>query len=258
MPNINELEVMPRRVLNIFYVLDTSGSMDGAPIGTLNDAMGETIEILSQQAKKNADALLKIAVLQFNSGCEWLQPSGPEDAVDFVWQDLKAGGITDMGAALKELGSKLSKDAYLSSMTGSFLPVIIFMTDGGATDDYEKALTEIRKNKWFSRATKIGFALGESPDKKMIAEVVGNAEAVLATADLELFSRLIKFVSTTSSMLCSASHTSHEDVSGADIVQMAVAEEKSHDLTVGTGDDTLLNLPVEEETDDGWGDDDWD
>lgn len=258
MPNINELEVMPRRVLNIFYVLDTSGSMVGAPIGTLNDAMGETIEILSTQAKKNADAQLKIAVLEFNSGCRWLQPSGPEDATDFLWQDLKAGGITDMGAALKELGSKLTKDAYLSSTTGSYLPVIIFMTDGGATDDYDKALRDIRKNKWFARATKIGFALGEDPDKKMIADVVGNTEAVLATADLELFARLIKFVSTTSSMLCSSSQVTKEDVKGSDIVDLALKEEGNHvDLSVGTGDDYTVDLPEIDEDDD-WGDDDWD
>lgn len=260
MPNINELEAMPRRVLNIFYVLDTSGSMEGAAIGTLNSAMSETIEILSQQAKKNADAQLKIAVLQFNSGCGWLQSSGPEDAEDFIWEDLTAGGLTDVGSALMELNNKLSKDEYLSSMTGSYLPVIIFMTDGEPTDDYKKSLGVIRENKWFARATKIGFALGEGPNKKIIAEVVGSTEAVIATADLELFSRLIKFVSTTSSMLCSTSHTAEEGVTGANIVQMAVNEiGEDSDVTVGTGDDIILDYMSDESSfDDDWGGDDWD
>lgn len=256
MPNINELEAMPRRVLNIFYVLDTSGSMTGAPIGALNSAMGETLYALAEQAKGNADAQLKIAVLEFNSGCNWITNHGPEDAEDFVWKDLEAGGITDFGDALSELGSKLSKDAYLSSMTGSYLPVIIFMSDGGATDDYKKALLAVRENKWYARATKIGFALGDDADKKMLAEVVGNPEAVIATTDLNVFSRLIRFVSTTSSMMCSSSKTSSEDVTGSDVVKMAVELDfDKKDLSVGVENTGDLDLPEEvADEDDAWGD----
>lgn len=259
MPNINDLEEIPRRVLNIFYVLDTSGSMIGEPIDTLNNAMKDTIDILTQQAKKNSDAQLKIAVLEFNSGCEWLQPHGPEDTSDFIWRDLKAKGITDMGHALQELNSKLSKDAYLKSTTGAYLPIIIFMTDGGATDNYKKYLDEIRKNRWFSRATKVGFALGRCPDEKMIAEVVGNTEAVLAIKDLSLFARLIKFVSTTSSMMCSTVKANDGDVTGADIVKLVVEEEGNNpNLNVGTNDDYVVNIPNNDiDDDDEWGENGW-
>lgn len=262
MPNINELEAMPRRELTIFYVLDTSGSMEGAPVGTLNTAMRETVDILSEQAASNADALLKIAVLEFNSGADWLNKSGPEEATDFIWNDMSSGGLTDVGEALKELNDKLSKNKFLSSATGAYLPIIIFMSDGEATDNYTSALEEIRKNKWFARATKIGFALGENPDKKMIAEVVGSTEAVLATSDLDTFERLIKFVSTTSSMMCSSTETSQGDVTGADIVSKVIEQSGDDlDVEVGVGDGVDdINLPdAVNDTDDSWGDDDsWD
>ena len=113
---------------------------------------------------------------------------------DFEYEYLEAGGLTDIGAALKELNSKLSRHAFLNSMTGALMPVIIFMTDGYATDDYSKTLEEIRKNRWFARGTKIGFALGDDPDLKMLSSVVGNSEAVIKTTDLDLFKRLMKFV----------------------------------------------------------------
>lgn len=222
MPIIGDLEKPARRVLHIFYVLDTSGSMGGAPIATLNRAMEETVEVLRKQAKSSADAELKIAVLQFNSGAKWVQPNGPEDMEDFIWEDLTAGGLTDVGAALKELDSKLSRNAYLHSMTGAYLPIIIFMSDGYATDDYQKALTQIRQNKWFVRGTKIGFALGDDPDMKMISEVVGNCEAVVKTDNLDIFARMIKFASVTSSMLCSTSRTSAESITGADVIEDAI------------------------------------
>lgn len=232
MPNVNSLEESPRKELHVFYVLDTSGSMSGSvggknggsKISVLNHCMEETVDALRDLAKNNADAKLKIAVLEFNSGCRWVTVNGPEYLEgDFIWDDLSAGGLTDIGAALTELNSKLSKHAFLSSMTGAYMPVIIFMTDGHATDNYQEALEEIRNNRWFRRAIKIGFAVGEDSDVdlSMIASIVGNSEAVIRTTDLALFGRLMKFVSVTSSMLVSQPSTKKTEPTGADIVKRA-------------------------------------
>lgn len=225
MPSTKFLGKTPRKVLPVFYVLDTSGSMEGERIAALNKAMGETTWALSQQAEKNADALVKIAVLEFNSGCQWVQPEGPEDMEDFIWSDLSAGGMTDIGRALKELDDKLSPDKFLQSDTGMCLPVIIFMTDGFATDNYKKALEQIRKNKWFVHGTKVGFAIGDNPDIAMIADVVGDSAAVIYTEDMEKFASQLKFVTATASQMCSISRTSAEKVTGSSVVERAVAEE---------------------------------
>lgn len=235
MPSV-PTEKVPRRVLNVFYLLDVSGSMAGAKITMLNSAMEETTAELKKQAKNNADAEVKVAVLAFSSGCQWLNPAGPESLEeDFIWEELQAGGLTDMGAALKELDSKLSRESYLNSITGNYMPVIIVMTDGGATDDYTKALAEIRQNKWFQRATKIGFAIGEDADARMICDVVGNSEAVVKTSDLKLFANMIKFASVTASMLASKSRTTDTGVSGADIVKTVVDSGDAPSDVVVTG-----------------------
>lgn len=259
MPTI-ELPSVPRKAMTIFYVLDTSGSMGGTPIATLNSAMEETIAALKQQAKSNGDAQLKIAVLEFNSGCKWLNPSGPEDMEDFMWEELSAGGLTDVGAALLELDSKLSRKAFLNSITGNYLPIIIFMTDGYATDPdvYPKALTQIRENKWFRRAIKIGFALGDDPDKKMISEVVGNSEAVINTSDLSLFSKLIKYVSVTSSMLVSTSRTTAAEVTGATIVEGMIKTGEAPEDVVDTSVKYNPEPPAPpKDSDDEWGEAGW-
>lgn len=222
MPNIHDLGETTRRVLHIFYVLDTSGSMEGIRIATLNRAMRETLDVLKQKAQSNADALVKIAVLEFNSNVRWLNPAGPEAMEDFIWEDLKTGGLTSMGAALKELNTKLSRMEFLKSMTGAYLPVMIFMTDGHATDDYKLALNEISQNKWFARGTKIGFAIGDNPDTEMIANIVGTGEAVITTNDLTQFARHLRTVSVTASMLCSTSRTTADAVSGSRIVRDVV------------------------------------
>ena len=194
MPSINSLDEMPRRELHVFYVLDTSKSMEGAKINALNHAMEESMETLKTFAK-NSDIKLKIAVMEFNTGCRWITSNGPEDLEEgFKYEYLEAGGLSDMGAALKELNSKLSRHAFLNSKTGVLRPIIIFVTDGYSTDDYVKALEEIRKNKWYARGKKIGFALGDDSDVKMLSSIVGNSEAVIKTTDFDLFKNLMKYV----------------------------------------------------------------
>jgi uncharacterized protein YegL len=225
MPSTENLTKAPRKELHVFYVLDTSGSMAGAKISALNHAMDECLTALKPLAESNGDAILKIAVLEFNTGCKWITSNGPEDLEeDFEYEYLEAGGLTDIGQALTELNSKLSRHAFLNSMTGAFMPVIIFMTDGYATDNYEKSLEEIRKNRWFANGVKIGFALGDDADEKMLSSVVGNSEAVIKTTDLELFKRLMKFASVTASMLVSESQTTTTAVTGEDIVKKATED----------------------------------
>ena len=260
MPSITELTSAPRRALPIFYVLDTSGSMAGAPIERLNHAMEETVDALKQVAAHNGDAQLKVAVLEFNSTVRWLQPAGPEDMEDFIWQDLSAGGMTAMGAALTELDSKLSRNAFLSSATGSLYPVIIFMTDGMANDDYEGPLKAIRQNKFFKHAVKVGFAIGDNADAEMIAKAVGDSEAVIKTDDLALFARLMRFVSVTSSTMASVSHTAESDLNGASVVQTVMEQEEIDQSNVSAGVTVTItdDDPVDDDTDDDpWNFEEW-
>lgn len=257
MPGMDVLEPIPKRDMHIFYVLDTSGSMSGEKIGKLNSAMKETTQALSELAKKNADANLKIAVMSFDSNCHWQTVNGPENlAGDFIYQPLKTGGLTEMGKALKELNTKLNRKGWLQSMTGALMPVIIFMTDGYPTDSYMGELEKIRKNRWFHRATKIGFAIGDA-DLSMIASVVGNSEAVIQTTDLEVFKKLIRFVSVTASMLNSQSSTEKTAPTGASVVELAKKTlDNPNSVSVKIPDSSYSKEPPPKDNDD-WDDDDW-
>ena len=189
----------PRRELHVFYVLDTSGSMRGSAISTLNRAVNNCLTVLKREAHDNGDAKIKISVLEFNSMCHWMQPDGPELVDDFLWTNLTAGGLTSMGAAIRELNSKLSRDGWLRSSTGLYMPILIFMTDGFANDDYKAAVDEAMDNDLFSKAIRIGFAIGDDPDFQMLECVTGSAGSVIRTTDLDLFAELLKFVTERSS-----------------------------------------------------------
>lgn len=195
---------IPRRTMVLFFVVDTSGSMYGEKIGALNDAIRETLPDLRDLSENNADAKIKIATLQFDSNVRWRDPS-PIDSENFVWSDLEASGLTEMGDALRELKDKLSTKKFMHEAVGSFAPVIILLSDGSPTDDYESGLAEIRKNKWFRHAIKIAIAIGNDADKNVLAEVVGNSEAVIDVHNKETLKKLIRFVSVTASQVNSKS-----------------------------------------------------
>lgn len=221
MPLLNELTEPMRPVLNLFYVLDTSGSMRGQAITTLNRAMRATLDAVRLVAEQNGKARVKVSVLEFNSNARWFNPNMAEDLDVFLYEELSAGGGTNMGRAIRELNSKLSREGFINAESGNLMPVIIFMTDGRPTDDYEHELDRARRNKWFTNAARIGFAIGKA-DTKMIANLTGTSEAVIRTEDLGVFARLLEMVSITSTMLQSESRTTE----GRSIGAMAVSDAK--------------------------------
>lgn len=219
---MDKAPTLPRRILNVFYVLDTSGSMRGLAIQRLNRAMKESLMALQSVAHSNGNAELRIAVLQYNSNWRWMQPAGPERVEDFLWDDMVAAGETNIGAALDELNAQLSMHRFLKSSTGALMPVIIFMTDGCASDNYRAALRRIEENPYFTGATRVGFAIGDFADVEMISALVGGTEAVIRTADLDLFANLIRFVSANASSRASVSRRPGEGAIGPSVVNDAI------------------------------------
>lgn len=264
MPGIGELEGTPRKDLHVFFVLDISGSMEGERISALNHGMEETITALKDVAASNGDARLKVAAMVYNSNVKWVTINGPEDMEDFEWEYQKAAGLTQVGDALNELNAKLSRHAFLDSMTGALLPIIIFMTDGYATQEYQDALEKIKLNKWFKRATKIGFAIGNDADKNMVADIVGTPEAVISTDDMESFRSMLRFVAVTSSMLNSVSQAKGVITDGTTVVNNVTGNTTSTTTsTTATGgtSQTGGSSSSDDDIDEKWPDsddgDDW-
>ena len=120
-----------------------------------------------------------------------MNENGPEELEKFNWEKYPISGSCNISDMLIELNNKLSIKEYLQFRSGAYRPVIIFVTDGHLNDDYKTSLTEIKKNKWFTYATKIGVGIGETPKTEMISDIVGNVEAVIKPDDIELFDTLI-------------------------------------------------------------------
>lgn len=204
---LTDYDLIPtaRRVLNLFLLVDTSSSMAGEKIAALNDAIRNVIPIVNDINDDNPDAEIKMNALTFSSDTNWTSPM-PVLASDFKWSDLSASGFTAMGAAVRELGSKLShKHGFLQSASGSYAPVAIMLSDGAPTDDFASAMNEILNNNWFRHSMRIAIAIGSDADIDVLKTFTGNPELVFRVQNIDALKAVIKATVVTSSMVASRS-----------------------------------------------------
>lgn len=200
----DEVVEVPRRTMVLFFVVDTSGSMSGAKIGTVNSAIEEIVPELKDISESNADAQIKVATLSFSTGAKWID-SAPVAAENFRWNYLDANGVTDLGEACRQLNEKLSRNAFMSDATGSFAPAIFLMSDGEPTDNYKRGLDILKQNNWFKKAIKVAIAIGDDANQQVLADFTGNVEAVITVHSPEALKKWIQFVSVRASEIGSKS-----------------------------------------------------
>ncbi len=240
----------PRKIMTLFYLVDTSGSMAGDKLGSVNSAMEEAIvNDLPDISTENDDAEILIAIMQFSSGFSWITPkSGPIGIDKVIWNDLRANGLTDLGAACTELNNKLSRSEFLQSQTGAYAPVILLFSDGAPTDNWEEGLTALKKNNWFKHAIKIAIAIGDDADKSVLGTFTGTPESVIEVHDKHTLKALIRKVSIRASEFQSHSKQSSDILTTAEEDSAIIAKEAQKAVVVDIDDKKLKN-PV---TDD-WG-----
>lgn len=189
------------RPIHFFWVVDCSGSMYGEKIGIVNNTIQECIPEMRNSADNNPNAQLLIRALQFSSGASWITTS-PVPVENYSWEDMEAGGLTELGKAFDLLAAQLS----IPPMPARALPpVIVLLSDGQPTDDYKKSLDKLKGMPWFRKAVKIAISIGQDADDDVLIEFTGNKELVLQANNATALAKMIKWASTTASMVSAPS-----------------------------------------------------
>ena len=247
---LDQVTPSPRKIMTLFYIVDTSGSMSGDKIGSVNSAMEEAITVdLPDISTANDDAEIRVAIMQFSSGCSWITPaSGPIGIGDVIWTDLHANGLTDLGAACTELDKKLSRNEFLESQTGAYAPVILLFSDGGPTDNWEKGLEKLKKNHWFKHAIKIAIEIGDDADKAVLATFTGSTESVITVNDKHTLKALIRKVSVRASEFQSHSKQSSDVTTTPEEDSAKIVQDVQTEIKQENGGADPINIP-----DSDWG-----
>ena len=185
------------RPLHFFWIVDCSGSMYGEKIGTVNNAIQSVIPEMVDAANNNPNAQLLIRTLQFSTGASWVT-ANPVPVEDFAWDDLEAGGVTDLGKAFELLAAQLT----IPPMSERALPpVLVLLSDGQPTDDYKKSLEKLLHLPWGKKAVRIAISIGQDADDTVLTEFTGNRELVLQANNAAMLAKMIKWASTAASLV---------------------------------------------------------
>nr|WP_302592352.1 tellurium resistance protein [uncultured Marvinbryantia sp.] len=156
---------------------------------------------MRNSADNNPNAQLLIRALRFSSGASWITTS-PVPVENYSWEDMEANGLTELGKAFDLLAAQLS----IPPMPARALPpVIVLLSDGQPTDDYKKSLDKLKGMPWFRKAVKIAISIGQDADDDVLIEFTGNKELVLQANNATALAKMIKWASTTASMVSAPS-----------------------------------------------------
>lgn len=162
---------MARRELHFIWVLDTSGSMNvDGKIQSLNFAIRETIPQLQSAARDNPSVAVLVRVLTFSSGARW-HVETPTPVAAMRWTDVTAGGHTDMGRALEMVAEGLRVPPMPERAVS---PVVVLVTDGHHTDDFEAGLGALMAERWGREAVRLAIAIGRDVSHAALRAFIGE------------------------------------------------------------------------------------
>jgi uncharacterized protein YegL len=182
------------RPLHFIWIADSSGSMEqDGKIQALNTAIREAIPHMRKVAEDNPNAQVLVRAVKFSNGAQW-HITQPTPVADFAWTDLAAEGETDMGKALQLVAEQLK----MPPMSERALPpVLVLVSDGQPTDDFESGLKALMEQPWGKKAVRIAISIGRDVDNEVLQRFIGNTELKpLAANSPEALVRHIKWAST--------------------------------------------------------------
>lgn len=194
--DLDPLGSVSRSTLHFFWIADCSGSMsiDGK-IEALNNAIHECIPATRDSNEANPFADMLVRALKFSNGAQW-HVEEPTPIGAFEWEDLRAGGVTDLGAAIRLLSTELTPEKMGRR---NLPPVIVLLSDGAPTDDWREDLATFNHTGWGrpGRTVRVAVAIGRDADKQVLGAFCGNEEMVFEANNAQQLAELIKWASVT-------------------------------------------------------------
>ena len=155
----------------VVLLLDTSGSMAGAPINELNQGVRQFLEETGND--EAASMSVELEVITFDDRAKCVTPFTSIAKVNAP-SPFKASGMTSMGAALRMATADLKARRELYRRTGvsSYRPWVVLMTDGGPNDAWQDAAREMRTMGERGRIQYIGIEIGRHADHGTMCQIL--------------------------------------------------------------------------------------
>ncbi len=198
------------RRLPVYLLLDTSGSMTGEPI----EAVKNGVQMMMHSLRQNPQAIETafVSIITFDSDAKQIVPL--TDLASFQMVDIKASGVTSLGAALALLADKLETEVTTTTQEqkGDWKPLIFVMTDGIPTDNWQQGYSKLKA---VNKGLIVGCAAGQGADDAILRQIT-NSVVRLDSADSESISKFFQWVTASISTTSTKVEESGKEVTGMD------------------------------------------
>lgn len=172
MSRFDDSEISTTRKVPICLVLDISGSMgdrDGTRLTKIEELNKNYKDFLAfVRTNPKARAMCDLSVISF--GSEVTVVNGYSNIESVRETKFSANGPTPMGAAMKEALNllELRRKYYKEKGIEHYKPILILMTDGEATDEYQESAAEVSNKVNQKRIKVLPFIIGQNNRSKAL------------------------------------------------------------------------------------------
>ena len=199
------------RRLPVYFVLDVSESMAGAPLLQLESGMEQIVRSL--RTDPHALETVYLSVIAFAGKADVIAPL--IDVVSFYSPRLPMGSGTALGDALNCLMNSIERDVVKTTpdRRGDWKPVVFLMTDGHPTDNTDSAI-ERWQNQFAHRVQLVAITLGNQSSTSVLLKLTDDVLCYEGN-DGKTFKQFIDWIS------ASVTATSHAVESNNDGLSLA-------------------------------------
>ena len=184
---------MSTRRLPVFILLDTSGSMRGEPIHSVNVGLQAMLSALRQDPY--ALESVHISIITFDVEARQVIPLTPLDELQLPEITVPDSGPTFLGAALELLVRHVDRDVRKSTQDakGDWRPLLFLMTDGSPSDlqVFRDIIPEVKRRNF---GTIVACAAGPKAKQDYLKQLTDRV-VTLDTMDSASFAGFFKWVS---------------------------------------------------------------
>jgi uncharacterized protein YegL len=163
--------------LPVILLLDVSGSMGGAKIQNLNDAVKDML--CTFRDTENGETEIHVAIITFGTEVRLHQPLA--SASDIAWHDLSASGGTPLGTAIKMAKAMIEDKNVVPSR--AYRPTVVLVSDGRPGDSWNQPLADFITDGRSSKCDRMAMAIGADADEGVLGKFIEGTQNRLFYAE---------------------------------------------------------------------------